>query len=92
MAVRAVEELKVPTFVKLVHSVRMYWATEQGQTHKTNSKRNTDTMTENEPKIEDWEHKLIVNKYIRGYVQGRHTSLGREQMYMLLSCSPALPS
>ena len=46
----------------------MYWANKD-QTPETKSKRNTGAKEGNKPKIEDWdwEHKLVVGKYLESY-------------------------
>ena len=43
VAVRAMGGLKAPTFVKFDCPVRVYWD-DEGQTHKTNNKRNADSF------------------------------------------------
>jgi hypothetical protein len=60
------EELKAPVFMKLVCPVRMYWV-DKGHTRETKSKCNTSAIKDNEPKMEDWKHKLVVDKYLEGY-------------------------
>ena len=60
------EELKAPTFVQSDCHVRVYWS-DKGQTLETNNKRNAGSTTDNVPKLEDWEHKLEVDKYLKKY-------------------------
>ena len=66
VTVRTMEELKATAFVKLFRPVTMCWA-DKGQTRTTKSDCNTGAVIDNEPKLEDWEYKLAVNKYLRGY-------------------------
>ena len=60
------EELKPPTFVKSDPPIIVYWDNE-GQTRKTNNKRNACATKDNVPKSEDWEHKLKVKEYLEKY-------------------------
>ena len=66
VAVRATEELKSSAFVKLVCPVRIYRA-DKGHTRKAKRKRNTSAKKDTASKMEDWEHKLVVDKYLEGY-------------------------
>ena len=66
VAVRAMEELKPPVFVKSDRPVLVHWA-DEGQTRKTNNKRNVGPTVDNVPKTEDWEHKLVIEEYLDKY-------------------------
>ena len=66
MATKVTEELKAPTFVKSDRPSGVYWA-EESQTRKTNNIQYAGSKTDNAPKLEDWEHKLKVDKYLEKY-------------------------
>ena len=60
------EGLRALTFVKMERPVRKYLS-DEGQTLETKNKCNTETTTNNVPTKEDWEHKLVLDKYLETY-------------------------
>ena len=89
------EELKAPTFVKKEHSVRKYWS-DEGQTLGTRNTHNVGSTTDTVPKTEDWEYKLVVDKYLemyKTYKDGTKSwaeNKGKWYYLVLQHCSPEL--
>ena len=70
VAARAMEDLKAPFFTETERPVRMFWA-DKAQTAKTKNKRNSGTKEDNNPKVKDCEHKLVVDKYLESYTTNK---------------------
>ena len=98
MATRAMamEEMKAPIFTKTERPVCMYWSgtrREAGASNKTKQKRNAET--DNNPKLEDWEHKLAVDKCLEYTTHKEGTQVWTESKgkcyYLVLQhCLPEL--
>ena len=66
MTARAMEDLKALSVVKTERPVRKYWSNED-QTLEINNKRNAGSTMATVHKTEDWEHKLVFDKYLETY-------------------------
>ena len=83
---RAMEELKDPVCTKAERPVRMYWpgtSLEEG-------------VADNKPKLNDWEHKLAVAKYLEWYKTHKEgtkalaENTGKCYYLVLQNCLPEL--
>ena len=70
VAAKAMEDLQAPVFTKTERPVRWYWTGDSRvdtATNKTKLKRNASATTDNEPVLEEWEHKLEIEEYMESY-------------------------
>ena len=69
-AEKAMEELKASVVTKKERPVRMYWSgtsREVTTLNMTKLKHNSGAEKDNDPVVEDWEHKVKVEEYMEGY-------------------------
>ena len=72
-------------------TTRMLWSNKDHTTK--NRKRNPGTKKENSPKVENWEHKLVVDEYLESYkTKEGIKDWAEKKRCMLPPCPPVLLS
>jgi hypothetical protein len=88
----AIWELEAPAFVKMDCPVTMFWANKE-QTLETTRKCNSGAKEDDDQNLEDCEHNLVVDEYLKDYeTQKESTEAWKENKgiyyYLILQHSP----